>query len=73
MPERGRCWCRTGRFNSQAATELTTKTFAALAAASDIGRAEAFRRSMLTLIAEGRPPGYWAPFIIVGEAGSADR
>jgi CHAT domain-containing protein len=58
---------------SQAATELTTKTFAALAAAPDIGRAEAFRRSMLTLIAEGRPPGYWAPFIIVGEAGSADR
>ena len=25
---------------------------------------------MLALIAKGEPPSYWAPFVIVGEAGS---
>ena len=58
---------------STAATELTTKTFATLAATPKIGRAEALRRAMLGLIAEGRPPAYWAPFIVVGEAGAAER
>jgi CHAT domain-containing protein len=55
---------------STAATDLTTKTFAALAAAPQIGRAEAFRRAMLDLIAKGEPPGYWAPFVVVGEGGA---
>jgi CHAT domain-containing protein/tetratricopeptide (TPR) repeat protein len=58
---------------STAATELTTKTFAALAAEPRLGRAEAFRRSMLTLIEEGQSPAYWAPFVIVGEGGAAAR
>ena len=58
---------------SSAATELTTKTFATLAAAPAIGRAEAFRRSMLELIAKGYPPSYWAPFVVVGEAGAIAR
>jgi CHAT domain-containing protein len=55
--------------NSDAAVRLTTRTFASLAAAPHMGRAEAFRHAMLTLIGEGQPPGYWAPFVIVGEAG----
>ena len=54
---------------STAATELTTKTFATLAAGPGLGRAEAFRRAMLDLIAEGKPPAYWAPFVVVGEGG----
>jgi CHAT domain-containing protein len=56
---------------SQAATELTTKTFALMAATPNLGRAEAFRQSMLALIAAGRPPSYWAPFVVVGEGGAA--
>ncbi len=56
---------------STAATELTTKTFATLAANPGLGRAEAFRRAMLDLIAEGKPPAYWAPFVVVGEGGSS--
>jgi CHAT domain-containing protein len=58
---------------SRAATELTTSTFAALSADAKAGRAEAFRRAMLALIAKGEAPSYWAPFVIVGEAGSAGR
>jgi CHAT domain-containing protein len=58
---------------STAATQLTTKTFATLAAEPRLGRAEAFRRSMLALIEEGQGPSYWAPFVIVGEAGAAAR
>jgi CHAT domain-containing protein/tetratricopeptide (TPR) repeat protein len=58
---------------SQAATELTTKTFAALGTNPKLGRAEAFRGAMLQLIARGEPPSYWAPFVIVGEAGSVER
>jgi len=54
---------------SQAAVELTTRTFRNLAKAPNTGRAEAFRRAMLTLIDEGRPPSYWAPFVVVGEGG----
>jgi CHAT domain-containing protein len=56
---------------SDAAVELTTRTFANLAREPGAGRAEAFRQSMLTLIGEGRPPSYWAPFVIVGEGGPA--
>jgi CHAT domain-containing protein/tetratricopeptide (TPR) repeat protein len=56
---------------STAATELTTKTFATLAASPGLGRAEAFRRAMLDLIAEGKEPAYWAPFVVVGEGGAS--
>ena len=58
---------------SDAAIELTTKTFATVAAAPRIGRAEAFRRAMLDLIEQGKPPSHWAPFVVVGEAGAAQR
>jgi CHAT domain-containing protein len=53
--------------NSEAAVGLTTQTFAALAANRKLGRAEAFRRTMLGMIDAGRPPSYWAPFVVVGE------
>ena len=59
--------------NSAAAVRLTTGAFAALERASDIGRAEALRRSMLALIDQGQPddahPSIWAPFVVVGEGG----
>ncbi len=58
---------------SKAAVELTTRTFRNLAKAPGAGRAEAFRQAMLSLIAEGRPPSYWAPFVVVGEAGAATQ
>jgi len=58
---------------SRAATELTTKTFAAMASTPNLGRAEALRRSMLALIQEDKPPSYWAPFVVVGEGGAALR
>lgn len=54
---------------SDAAVKLTTKTFSALKRNPDLGRAEAFQQSMLDLIKDGRPPAYWAPFVIVGEGG----
>jgi CHAT domain-containing protein len=53
--------------NSEAAVDLTTRTFAALARTPALGRAQAFQRAMLSLIDEGQPPAYWAPFVIVGE------
>lgn len=58
---------------SEAAVELTTRTFETLAANPRIGRGEAFRQSMLKLIEDGKPPSYWAPFVIVGEAGGVAR
>jgi CHAT domain-containing protein len=54
---------------SQAAAELTTGSFAALAAKPQLGKAEAFRAAMLNLIARGEAPSYWAPFVLVGEDG----
>lgn len=59
--------------NSQAAVELTTRTFAALAASPSLTRAEAFQRAILASIDEGRTPDYWAPFVIVGEGGAGLR
>jgi len=58
---------------SSAAAALTTKTFAALAASPGLGRAQALRQAMLELIDQGEAPGYWAPFVVVGEAGSVPR
>lgn len=55
--------------NSQAAVDLTTRSFAALAAHPELGRAQAFQRAILSLINEGKTPSYWAPFVIVGEGG----
>jgi len=52
---------------SEAATRLTTETFARLAAKPATGRADAFRQAMLAEVAAGKPPSYWAPFVIVGD------
>lgn len=57
--------------NSEATVWLTTGTFKALAAEPGIGRAEAFRRTMLAMIDAGLPPSDWAPFVIVGEGAGA--
>jgi CHAT domain-containing protein len=57
---------------SQAAVELTTGSFAALAANPRLGRAGALRSAMLDLIARGEPPSYWAPFVLVGEGVGED-
>ncbi|MDX2156104.1 MAG: CHAT domain-containing tetratricopeptide repeat protein [Hyphomicrobiaceae bacterium] len=61
--------------DSEAAVRLTTGTFAALASEPGIGRAEALRRAMLTLLSDTSAPvnaypGTWAPFVVVGEGGS---
>ncbi len=60
---------------SEAAVRLTTATFAARRKNPDIGRAEALRSAMLSIIddpaasAEQLHPAYWAPFAVVGEGG----
>ena len=53
--------------NSDATVALTTGTFSALAQNPTLGRAEAFRRTMLAMIDAGLAPALWAPFVIVGE------
>jgi CHAT domain-containing protein len=56
--------------NSEATVSLVTKTFSAVGADGRIGRAEALRRSMLSLIGSGYThPAYWSPFVVVGEGG----
>jgi len=63
---------------SDAAVKLTTKAFSALSANPAIGRAEAFRQSVVAMMADTtRPktwtpaahPATWAPFVVVGEGG----
>jgi CHAT domain-containing protein len=56
--------------NSDATVKLVTRAFDVLNADPKIGRAEALRRSMLSLIEQGRDyahPANWAPFVVVGE------
>jgi CHAT domain-containing protein len=59
---------------SEAAERLTTGIFAEAAAAPEIGRAEALRRSTLRLLGDRQQayfahPLFWAPFVVVGEGG----
>jgi len=60
---------------SQSTVKLITKAIAELKADPKVGRAEALRRSMLSLIATGKDyeahPAFWAPFVLVGEGGAA--
>lgn len=55
--------------NSEATVKLVTTAFAEIKANPHIGRAEALRRSMLVLMAQGgyAHPANWAPFVLVGE------
>ena len=59
---------------SAAAVKLTTTAFAELKQNPALGRAEAFRRSMRALVADGTlaeaHPAMWAPFSVVGEGGA---
>jgi CHAT domain-containing protein/tetratricopeptide (TPR) repeat protein len=62
--------------DSNAATRLTTATFGLMQSDPAIGRAEALRQAMLAYmndLADPRNayPAYWAPFVIVGEGGTA--
>jgi tetratricopeptide (TPR) repeat protein/CHAT domain-containing protein len=61
--------------NSESTVKLITKAVAELSADSKIGRAEALRRSMLSMIDNGNGyeahPAFWAPFVLVGEGGAA--
>jgi CHAT domain-containing protein len=61
---------------SKTAVPLITTAIAMLTVDPNIGRAEALRRSMLSMITSGKDyeahPAFWAPFVLVGEGG-ADR
>jgi CHAT domain-containing protein len=57
---------------SKTAVPLITTTIAKLTVDPKIGRAEALRRSMLSMIDNGKSeahPAFWAPFVLVGEGG----
>ena len=60
---------------SDSTVRLVTRALAELQGNPKIGRAEALRRSMLSMIMNGRKyeahPAFWAPFVLVGEGGPA--
>jgi len=60
---------------SEPTVKLITKAIAELKADPGIGRAEALRRSLLSMIDTGKEyeahPAFWAPFVLVGEGGAA--
>jgi CHAT domain-containing protein/tetratricopeptide (TPR) repeat protein len=59
--------------DSNATVKLITSAIGEMAGDRKVGRSEALRRAMLSLIDNGAPahahPAYWAPFIVVGEGG----
>jgi CHAT domain-containing protein len=62
---------------SDATVKLITKAIAELKVDPKIGRAEALRRSMLSMIDTGKDyeahPAFWAPFVLAGEGGAVRR
>jgi CHAT domain-containing protein/tetratricopeptide (TPR) repeat protein len=60
---------------SKTAVPLITTAIAMLTVDPKIGRAEALRRSILSMIDGGKDyeahPAFWAPFVLVGEGGAA--
>jgi CHAT domain-containing protein/tetratricopeptide (TPR) repeat protein len=61
--------------DSDSTVKLITGAVAELKANPKVGRAEALRRSMLSMIDAGQEyeahPAFWAPFVLVGEGGAA--
>ena len=60
---------------SRATVALTTGAFDAMARDATLGRAEALRRSAMTLASakETAHPFFWAPFVLVGDGGAPAR
>ncbi len=61
--------------NSIVTVPLITRAFRELEARPEIGRAEAMRLAMSSIIAEGgrkAHPTSWAPFVVVGEGGATN-
>ena len=59
--------------DSHATLALITKAFDALKRDPQIGRAEALRQAMVSLLNEGQHtwhPASWAPFVVLGEGGN---
>jgi CHAT domain-containing protein len=60
---------------SDSTVKLIAKAIAELKTDPKIGRAEALRRAMLSMITSGKDyeahPAFWAPFVLVGEGGTA--
>lgn len=60
--------------DSAATVKLITSAVGTLSRDRRVGRAEALRRSMLTMINGGQPreahPAAWSPFVVVGEGGA---
>ena len=61
--------------SSDAAARLTTLTTRSLVDDRSLGRAEALRRALLAITKPGQAdefahPGFWGPFVVVGEGGS---
>jgi CHAT domain-containing protein len=59
--------------DSDATVKLITSAVGAISQDKSVGRAEALRRAMLSMIDTGAShqahPAYWAPFVLVGEGG----
>lgn len=57
--------------DSEATVGLINAAIGAIAKDMSVGRAEALRRAMITMIDACKPqqahPAYWAPFVVVGE------
>jgi CHAT domain-containing protein len=57
--------------DSGATVKLITSAVGAINRDAKLGRADALRLAMLSLIDTGEPreahPAYWAPFIVIGE------
>jgi CHAT domain len=62
--------------SSEATVSLITGAVDTISRDKKVGRAEALRRAMLTMIDKGKPheahPAYWAPFVVGGRRGGRE-